>query len=75
MRRNLSTKRWRTERNMDHYADHAAIKGLRSRAAFKLEEINLRFGRFLRQVGTMQQPPIETRSSLLTLYKPARANM
>ncbi len=43
-----STRAWRAERARDHWAERAAKEGLRSRAAFKLEELNTRFGRFLR---------------------------
>ena len=47
--RRLSTASWRQAREADVYASRAAAEGLRSRAAFKLEELDSRFGRFLRR--------------------------
>jgi 23S rRNA (uridine2552-2'-O)-methyltransferase len=40
---------WKAQRDSDKYADMAIAEGLRSRAAYKLSEIDNRFDRFLRQ--------------------------
>eukprot|EP00177_Eucheuma_denticulatum_P005025 GFKZ01009150.1.p1 GENE.GFKZ01009150.1~~GFKZ01009150.1.p1 ORF type:complete len:278 (+),score=33.94 GFKZ01009150.1:48-881(+) len=40
---------WKQQRDSDVYANRAIQAGLRSRAAFKLDEINKKFGSFLRQ--------------------------
>lgn len=40
---------WKQQRDSDLFADKAIAEGLRSRAAYKLDEIDNRFGRFLRQ--------------------------
>lgn len=40
---------WKHQRDADQYANRAIAEGLRSRAAYKLEEIDGKFGRFLRQ--------------------------
>lgn len=49
MRQAKSTAQWRIERGSDRYADQAINEGLRSRAAYKLIEIDQKFNRFLRQ--------------------------
>ena len=46
-RRQFSS-RWKAQRDKDVFADRAIQEGLRSRAAYKLEEINRRHGHFLR---------------------------
>ena len=46
------TSAWKLQRDKDKYANRAVAEGMRSRAAYKLEEINDRFGRFLRHVRT-----------------------
>lgn len=46
--RSLSN-RWKQQRDADVFANKAVKEGMRSRAAYKLEEINKRFGGFLRQ--------------------------
>ena len=43
-----STRAWRQKRSADHWANRAIAEGHRSRAAYKLTEINERFGKFLR---------------------------
>lgn len=47
--RQLSTAAWKAKRDNDRFADMAIRDQLRSRAAYKLEEMDTRFGRFLRQ--------------------------
>lgn len=48
-RRALSS-RWKPQRDADVYADLAIREGMRSRAAYKLDEINKRCDLFLRPV-------------------------
>lgn len=48
-KRSLSTQ-WKQQRDADIYANKAIKEGMRSRAAYKLDEMNKRFGNFLRQV-------------------------
>lgn len=45
------TSRWKQQRDADIFANRAIKEGMRSRAAYKLEEMNKRFGNFLRQVS------------------------
>jgi hypothetical protein len=40
---------WKQRRDSDQYADKAIAEGLRTRAAYKLMDIDSRFDRFLRQ--------------------------
>lgn len=47
--RGLSTAQWKRVRDADRFANMAVAEGLRSRAAYKLIDIDKRFGRFLRQ--------------------------
>lgn len=47
--RGLSS-RWKAQRDADIYADRAIDEGMRSRAAYKLEEMNKKFNYFLRPV-------------------------
>lgn len=49
LRRLSSSSEWKHQRDRDIYANRAIKEGLRSRAAYKLKEMNERFGRFLRQ--------------------------
>jgi FtsJ-like methyltransferase len=43
------SSQWKQMRDADQYANMAIADGLRSRAAYKLLDIDKRFGRFLRQ--------------------------
>lgn len=52
--RRLSS-RWKSQRDSDIYANRAITEGMRSRAAYKLEEINKRFDFFLRPVRFTSQ--------------------
>jgi 23S rRNA (uridine2552-2'-O)-methyltransferase len=47
--RRMMSHMWKGRRDSDKYADMAIAEGLRSRAAYKLLEIDTKFNRFLRQ--------------------------
>lgn len=57
-RRALSS-RWKPQRDSDIYADRAIREGMRSRAAYKLEEINKRHSHFLQPVCFALVPMIK----------------
>lgn len=56
--RRAFSSRWKLQRDSDMYANRAIREGLRSRAAYKLEEINNRFGFFLRPVSNPPLPSL-----------------